>query len=151
MIAAIELSRAVAREYRRTLFRAIFLGEKHPVTDYLVEALSDDGYANGFFLAQVRSTMQETTSSSRLSIDMDVENYNRLAELPMPTYLIGVNLREERAFVVAVTIPRRARVSSISAAFDLGDDSGKIKLYEEVCAHWREHGVAESFSEFCDV
>jgi hypothetical protein len=151
MIAAMELSRAEKRKYSRTLFRAIYLGDKHPVTDYLVEALGPDSDVPGFFLAQVRSTMREPLSSSRLPIDMDVANYNRLARLCMPTYLIGVDLRAERAFIVAAKMPRKARVSSISAAFDLGDDSVKIKLYEEVCAHWRKYGVAEFHSELSDA
>jgi Domain of unknown function (DUF4365) len=88
-------------KYQRNLFRPTFLGDKYPSVDYLVDVVSASNETVGFFFVQVRSTIQEGTSETRLRIKVDAAKYRRLVALPIPTYLVGVDLNREAAFIVA--------------------------------------------------
>src|SRR5689334_20765389 len=120
LIAETDLSRPVRGRYRRPLFRAVRLGEKYPIVDFLVDILGPDDLALGFFFAQVKGTTLLPTGA-RLAVDVDAERYNRLVRIPAPTYLLGVDVSAEETYLIAAHRPRAAGVSSITRAFRLRD------------------------------
>jgi hypothetical protein len=137
LLAAADLSRPVAGRWGRPLFRATSLGGKYPAVDFLVDLLADDDATVGFFLAQVRATFhQATPTRDRLRITVPKRKLDDIARLPVPAYLIGVDLRTETTYLVSVKRSRPTLVSSITTAYKVAADWVKIGLYEEVLSFW---------------
>ena len=132
LLAAATLSRPVAGRFNRPLFRATALGGTYPTADFLVDLLAADGTAIGLFLAQIKATYVETRTRTRLPISVPARKLNDLVRLPVPTFLIGVDVRSETSYVVAAHRTRRRAVSSIPNTYSLSDDSVRIHLYKEV-------------------
>ena len=137
LLAAADLSRPAAGRFGRPLFRATSLGGKYPTVDFLVDLLADDDATVGFFLAQVKATNHVAAPTrKRLPVTVPKRKLKELARLPVPAYLIGVDIRSEMSYLVAAQRIRREPVSSITKAYNIADDSVKIALYEEVLSFW---------------
>lgn len=152
LLAAADLSRPVAGRSGRPLFRATSLGGKYPTADFLVDLLAAADTTVGFFLAQVKATNLVTAPARmRLSVTVPKRKFNQLARLPVPTYLIGVDLRSETSYLVAAQRIRREPVYSITKAYNIGDDSVKIALYEEVMSFWNAAKHIAFHTRFTDA
>ena len=149
-IAAAALAHPVGGQFGRPLFRPVFLGEKYPTADLLVDILDEEGQTNGFFFVQVRARTESPSASGRLPIKLEREHYERLRMLPIPAYLVGVDITNENAFVVAAFKRRPTGISSITTAFSLRNDDVKIRLYEEVSEFWRRSKKPRIRTEFSD-
>ena len=112
LLAAVNLSRPVRGRYNRPLFRPIHLGAKYPTADFIVDVLAADAHPSGFFFVQVRSTDQ-SSSAGRLPVKVDRVRFNRLARLPAPGYLVGVDLKAESCHLVAANKTVAADLPSI--------------------------------------
>lgn len=145
LLARVHLSRPVGGRYRRALFQATPLGGKYPTVDLIVDVLNRDGEPAGFFFAQVKATQSASAGGARLSLTVEAERYRRLTRLGAPAYLIGVDVREERSWIVAAAAPARASVPSIPRDYPLTDDKIRVTLYREVAAYWgRRRAVYKS-------
>ena len=136
LLAAAALSRPVGGRFNRPLFRATSLGGKYPTVDFLVDLLAPDGTAAGFFLAQIKATYAEARTRKKLPVSVPARKFNHLVQFPVPTYLIGVDLRSETSYLAAAHRKRRRRVSSIAKVYSLSNDSVRIDLYKEVRFFW---------------
>jgi hypothetical protein len=138
-LAIVCLSRPVRRNYQRPLFRPKRLGDKYPVVDLIVDLnLANQEYA-GFFLAQVKATSKAKKTSPHLRLTIDLKKYNALAGVPIPTFLIGVDARREKAFVIAVARHRSQRISKIPKDNDLDNEEVRVRIYKYVREFWRNH------------
>lgn len=136
-IAAVGISRAVEREFRRPLFRAAILGEKHPLADFLVDVLDDGGQAAGFFLVQVKSTFSSSPRTRRASLAIPESTNRALAHFPVPTYLLGVELGTRSIFLAGIAPKQEIRGgATIGRRYPLSDDDVLVGLYREVSAFW---------------
>jgi hypothetical protein len=151
LIAAKELSRPVMGRFRRALFRATALGDKYPTVDLIVDVLGRGAAPLGFFFVQVKGTVTATPPASRLPVEMALDRFNRLVRLPAPTYMIGVDVLAEMAYLVAAHKPRKVPVSSITKSYCLQDDSVRIKLYREVLQFWKAYRPRLHRTAFKDV
>lgn len=151
LIAALDISRPVMGRYKRALFKPTHLGGKYPTVDFIVDVLATDSTSLGFFFMQVKSTTPASATTARLSIDIGREKFNRLAKIPAPTYLVGVDINLETSYLVTAYKPRGTQVSSITKAFSLRDDSVKINLYKEVIEFWVVNRPALQRTWFKDV
>ena len=84
-------------------------------------------------------------------VDIPADRFNQMVRLPVPAYVIGVDLVTEESFLVVATKTRRARVSGLSRAYPLADDRVKIGLYREVSAYWAAHKSLRTRTGFRDV
>jgi hypothetical protein len=134
LVARTDLSRPVAGNYHRPLFRVTALGEKYPTVDLIVDVLGADDVSLGFFFAQVKGTASGSPAAARLPVDVDLEKFNRLVRVPAPAFLIGVDVIAEVSYLVAAYRTRVTQVSSMTKAFSLRDPRVKIALYREVLA-----------------
>jgi hypothetical protein len=150
LLAATALSRPTGHPFHRPLFRTTHLGEKYPAVDFLVDILGPDNQSQGFCFAQVKGT-GTAKSGGRLALDVPLDRFNQLVRLAAPSYLIGVDIRTEESFIVSAYRPRRTRVSSITRAFPLDTDSGKVNLYREVLGFWTAHRRFRVRTGFKDV
>jgi hypothetical protein len=149
LLAAAALSRPVKGRYCRPLFRTTALGDKYPTVDFLVDVLGPDDVSLGFFFVQVKGTTVAT--GSRLPVDVPRDRFNLLVRLPAPTYLIGVDIFAETAYLVAAHKLRKTPVSSIAKTHSLRDDRVKIKLHREVLAFWKANKPILQRTQFKDV
>src|SRR4051794_4787549 len=74
-----------------------FLGDKCPLFDILVE-LVGAGDKTPYFFAQVKSTRLGHNTKSRLRVEVPKDDVLKMARYPAPTYVIGVDEKEEKAF-----------------------------------------------------
>jgi hypothetical protein len=151
LLAMTDLSRPVVGHYRRPLFRVTSLGAKYPTVDFLIDVLDANDDSQGFFFAQVKGTSKYSGAATRLSVDLDVQRFNRLVRVPAPAYLIGVDVNAEASYLVAAYRTRANDVSSITRAFPLADPAVKINLYRAVLAFWRANKPLLQGTRFKDV
>ncbi len=150
LIAAADLSRPVRGRFHRPLFRATPLGDKYPTVDFLVDLLDRSDESLGFFFVQIKGTLGPGSSNRRLAIEVPIARFNRLARIPAPTYLIGVDLVQERSYLVSANRTRTSGVFSITKSYCLGEQSVKMDLYKEVLTFWNANRVVLTQSRFRD-
>ena len=103
-LAAARLGRVVKGGRNGPLFQPSFMGAKYPIVDFIVDLLDDDFKPMGmFFFAQVKSSAVADPDSERLSVTVELDDYNALAGMYLPTYLIGVDTVDDKVFIVAAT------------------------------------------------
>jgi hypothetical protein len=123
------------------------LGEKCPTFDYLVE-LVNAGDSIPYFLAQVKSTQQGFTKKGRrLLVQVDAEDVWRMVRCPLPTYLVGVDEPNDRAYVVSVHGSMSGSLASMPSRYSLTPRNLR-RLWEEVTAHWVKLDAAAKASVF---
>lgn len=139
ILAQAHFSRPVRGKYQRPLFRASHLGEKYPVVDFIVDILDRDESSLGFFFVQVKATNAAKPKAKTLSLQIELPKYNRLARIPAPTFLVGVDINAEKVYLVGACKPEKKSFSSICKKFDLKDDDVRVALYKEVKEYWKKH------------
>lgn len=123
------------------------LGEKCPTFDYLVE-LINAGDSVPYFLAQVKATRKGFTKKERrLLVQVEEEDVGRMVRCPFPTYLIGVDEPNDRAYVVAVQGSISGPIASMPSRYPLTPRNFH-RLWEEVTAHWKKLDAAAKTSAF---
>lgn len=114
----------------KPLFRPAALGSKWPIADYVVEL---EGKPGRFFLVQVKTTRQGYLRNGRLRISIKRNRLELLRSAAVPAYLVAVDERKERAFIVAAP---KATLASVSTSFSLNDAATRRSLRDEVKAFW---------------
>ena len=115
-------------------FLPFFLGEKTPLFDALVQ-LVEAGDVTPIFFAQVKSTREGYNESGRLKVHVRKEDVEAMVKYPAPTYVIGIDEREEKAFIVSVFGTMDKTISSLSTAHPLNCTTLQI-LWDEVKDYW---------------
>ena len=149
-IVATDFSREVGVPFNRPLFRAVPLGDKYPVADLLVDILDTSDRPMGFFLVQVKGTRATQTTAPRLPIDVPLERFNRLVRLPLPAYLVAVDVASGQSFVVSAIRHRKRAVASVTKEYPLQQESVRMALYRELRAYWATREGPRHTSEFHD-
>jgi hypothetical protein len=112
--------------------------------------LAGAGLRTPFFFVQVRATRKNLTATQmppRLHVGVSREDVRRMAACPAPTYVIGVQERQERAFVIAVHGGMRESISSITTAHELNCLTLR-RLWDEVRHFWRGYRPGRVRSSF---
>ena len=119
-------------------FQAAFLGEKWEATDLLVVGRPAGGL-RPYCFAQVKATaapLVETARGGRLPVAATRADVAKLRQTPGPTYLVGVHLPSERAFVRAVHAGTPDRgIGRIPVAHEL-TAANLDRLHAEVLNFW---------------
>jgi hypothetical protein len=126
----------------RPLFRATHLGSKWPTVDYLVEALDTDGKAAIFF-AQVKNS--GSASAGAIPVTLTDESIQRLAAMPIPTYLVGIEDVTGTSYILSMN-GRGDPVSSVPRIHPINAEN-RERLWQEVVGFW-EHVVTQPFTSF---
>lgn len=131
-------------------FRPYFLGEKFPALDYLVELVGASDVTS-FFFVQVRATTLGYTKgkegSRRLKIRVDRGDMQRLIRYPTPTYIVGIDERDERGYLLSVQHDSPAQIASLPTTFLL-DCQTLALLWDEVSAFWMQRDMRLLNSRF---
>ena len=133
LIAAELLSRPVGPPFRRPLLRVVFLGDKYPTADLLVDVLDPSDNSCGFCFVQVKGTTGGSATAARMKVDVPVDRFNRLCRLPAPAYLLAVDLFARDAYLTAAYRARATAVSSVTKKFPVGQGSVNAGTRLTVC------------------
>jgi hypothetical protein len=142
---------AICRRNDTPYFLPHYLGAKCPTFDFLVE-LVDAGRQTPFFFVQVKATRKWLTVTHvppRLQVGVSGEDVRRMAAYPAPTYVVGVQEREERAFVISVHRGMSESISSMTTGHELNRVTLR-RLWDEVRGFWRGRGMARERSAFAN-
>lgn len=116
--------------FAHPLFVPHFLDGKCPDIDYLVRLWG----AQGIFFVQVKATETPLTALS-IQIRLTRTRRKRLAELPGPTYLVGVHEPSKRCFIRSIDRSSQTGMTSIPLAHELNAVNLQA-LFNEVKAFW---------------
>ena len=121
----------------KPLFRLVAIGEKWPTTDLYVELLGAGKKVLPYFFIQVKATKEGfQKKNGNLKVKLKKVDIARLAAIPAPTYLVGVEVTNDRdAFILSVRTTKKKSLSSIPRAHDLSYANLKL-LYNEVKDFW---------------
>jgi hypothetical protein len=123
-----------------------FLGDKCPLFDALVE-LVDAGDTTLFFFAQVKATRKGRNKKGRLKVEVKKSDVIGMVRYPAPTYVIGIDEPQEKAYIVAVYGAMNKKISSLSTAHELNSTTLK-HLWDEVREYWKAKDMAQKTSQF---
>jgi hypothetical protein len=151
LIAAEVLSRPLGHPFHRPLLRVVFLGDKYPTADLLVDVLDSSDNSCGFCFVQIKGTTGGSATAARMKVNVQVDKFNRLCRLPAPAYLLAVDLFARDAYLTAACRVRTTPVSSTTKKFPISQDSVKIALYREVLAFWTVRKALRRTSGFKDA
>ena len=99
---------------------------------------------------QVKTTRKDYTRTQnppRLRVEISEEDICQMVAFPAPTYIIGVQEREERAFVISVHEGMNEAMPSITTAHEL-NGSTLLRLWEEVRGFWQGRDMRRTTSSF---
>ncbi len=130
-------------------FRCHFLGEKTATFDYLVELEEAGETTPWFFFIQVKATKQGRTKRGqpRLKVKVEKEHVLRMAKYPAPTYVVGIDEPQEKAYIVAVFGTMNRAIASLPTAHELSCDNLK-RLWDEVKGFWSCRDMVMQTSAF---
>jgi len=123
-----------------------FLGDKCPLFDAFVE-LVGAGDKTPFFFAQVKATREGYNKKGRLKVEVKKSDVIGMVQYPAPTYVIGIDEVQEKAYIVAVHGDMNKKISSLSTAHELNCATLK-HLWDEVQDYWKDKDMTQKTSRF---
>jgi hypothetical protein len=134
----------------KPIFRPQFLGDKWPAVDFIVELMNYRGKIVPYFFVQVKTTRQGyTKKQNRLKVRVSASDAQRLALLPAPTYIIGIDEINERGYIISANGQYRKSLRSLSTQFPI-NKSTQNTLWMEVQNYWNRFGTLCITSKFID-
>jgi hypothetical protein len=122
-------------------------GEKCPTFDYLVE-LVGQWKSPPYFLVQVKATQKSSSPKMlHLPVALKARDVQKMVHCPIPTYLIGVDEPNAKAYIVGIHAPLKKSISRISTKHPLVPANLKT-LRDEVDAYWKTMDPALKTSAF---
>lgn len=129
------------------LFSVHYLGERHETFDYFIKLLERGNATPYFFFVQVKATRQGYTSGNRLAIRVSKNDMALLRAYPAPTYIVGVNLENERGYILSANEDSPTQLRSIPTRHVLDCNNLEI-LWTEVQTFWGARDMRLTGSQF---
>ncbi len=132
-----------------SIFPSAFPRRESATLDYLIE-LVGAGERTPFFFVQVKTTREGYTRRKRtlrLKIGLSRRDVHRLALFPAPTYVIGIDERQEVGYIAAILEGMTASFSSLPTDFALDERNLRL-LWEEVRQFWEGRDMSMRHSLF---
>ena len=123
-----------------------FLGDKCPLFDALVE-LVGPGDRTPYFFAQVKSTRLGYNANKRLRVEVPKDDVLKMVLYPAPTYVIGIDELQEKAYVIVVNTGMSKKITSLSTAHPVNCTTLKL-LWDEVRDYWKDKDMEQRESAF---
>jgi hypothetical protein len=134
---------------KQPFFRPRFLGEKARTLDYLIE-LVGAGERTPFFFVQVKTTREgyrKRGRPPRLKVGVSRRDVRRLSLYPAPTYVVGIDERQEVGYILAILGGMRSPIPSLPTNFPLHGPNLRL-LWEEVRQFWEGRDMDMGQSAF---
>jgi len=118
--------------------------------DYIVELNNTSGQLTAYFFVQVRATRQGYTQrDNRLKIKISRDEIQKLATLPAPAYIIGIDEIAETGYIMTANRKVGKGLTSLSTQFPINKES-QDWLWQEVLDFWTGVGQLNLNSKFVD-
>ena len=131
------------------IFRPQFLGDKWPSVDFIVELVGATLIVPYCFV-QVKTTREGYTKIlNRLKVKVSQEKVCSLAAYPAPTYIVGIDERQEKGYLVSANGENQSSLSSLSTTFPINKHNREI-LWHEVNSFWNRYDRSQLASQFTD-
>ncbi|MEM7724989.1 MAG: DUF4365 domain-containing protein [Cyanobacteria bacterium P01_A01_bin.45] len=131
------------------IFNLRYLEDKIPYVDYIVELVGAKG-AVPYFFVQLKSTKQGyTKKDQRLKVKFTQENLRGLAAYPAPTYIIGIDEKEETGYVMSVDGEELSAIASLPTLFPISMQN-RGNLWNEVNDFWLKCNRVKKTSQFIE-
>jgi hypothetical protein len=130
-----------------SLFQPVFLGDKWPTADFYVELITTNNPRPYFFIQAKATTAAYLQNPRRLRVRLTRRDEARLLRIPAPTYLVGIDETNSRAYIRSVRARATNAVSSLPASYPL-TIRNLHRLYNEVLAFWQAHIIKPTSSVF---
>jgi hypothetical protein len=130
-----------------SLFQPVFLGDKWPTADFYVELMTSRRPRPYFFIQAKATTAGYLQNPRRLRVRLTRRDEARLVRIPAPTYLVGIDETNNRAYIRSVHTRANSAVSSLRASYPL-TIRNLHRLYQEVLEFWRHNASKPTRSVF---
>lgn len=129
----------ITRFYGRNkpIFRPQFLGDKWPTSDFIVELLDTSTTFTPYFFVQVRTTRQGYSKRKRLKVYVSAADMRRLAALPAPTYVVGIDDIMEEGYIISANGEHLKVLNGLSTQYPLNKNT-QDKLWQEITHYWEQ-------------
>jgi len=136
-LATVFLSRKTNQGY---LFRTVLIAGKWPSIDIYAEIIGNNSPKNYCFI-QVKSTIQGyTVRNNKLKVRISKDKLNKLADFNGPSYLIGIDYKENDPFksIAYISAIRGNYTNGLSSmpTNNILDENNLISLHNEVETFW---------------
>jgi len=112
-----------------------FLGDKYPSVDFIVDLEKYDK-SKAFFFVSVRSTRNGYSQKEHnLKVQFPKDDLDELKKMPVPTYLVGIDEKDEKGFILSVQGINEPNLSSLTTQFPINEQNIEI-LWSEVKSYW---------------
>lgn len=144
---------AALRLSKTGIFKVYFLGEKAPITDFMLEILDDRKPYHA--LVQVKSTDQtdKYDAAGNMRTPVPDDKLLKLIARPLPTYVAGADIDDEVVFI-APAFDVNVRYPHIPPKLKL-DLSDKVRskrelerLKEDIINYWDSHRIPQHKSTY---
>jgi hypothetical protein len=127
------------------IFKPCFLGDKWENVDFIVElrGISNKKY---YFFVQVKTTRSGyTKKENKLKVIIPKEDVIGLAQISAPTYIIGIDDKEEKAYIVSANGELNTAINHLPTNYPLNTHNLQ-KLWQEVKDYWDKAQIGLNFS-----
>jgi hypothetical protein len=131
----------------KPLFRPVHLGEKYPLLDFYVEVIGERRIRSYFFV-QVKTTNTSINRRSKnLSVRLSKEHLNKLAKIPAPTFLVGIDNKKENGYLLSILQPSNNGISMLKLDYPINVRNLRL-LKREIVDFWRHNNNKPITSNF---
>lgn len=131
------------------IFNIRFLDDKLPHVDCIVELVGQKDYIP-FCFVQLKSTKTGyTKKDNRLKVKFSQESISGLSLYPAPTYIVGIDEKEETGYLVSANGENLSAMASILTDFPI-NISNRGMLWNEVNDFWYRARKIKFASKFVE-
>lgn len=131
------------------IFNIRFLDDKLPHVDCIVELVGQKDYIP-FCFVQLKSTKTGyTKKDNRLKVKFSQESISGLSLYPAPTYIVGIDEKEETGYLVSANGENLNAMASILTDFPI-NISNRGMLWNEVNDFWYRARKIKFASKFVE-
>ncbi len=132
------------------IFNIRFLDDYLPHVDCVVELIGQKDYLP-FCYVQLKSTKTGyTKKDNRLKVKLSKESVDGLSLYPAPTYIVGIDEKEETGYLVSANGEDLGSMTSISTDFPI-NISNRGTLWNEVNDFWYRAKKIKFNSKFVET
>ena len=95
----------------------------------------------------MKATRAGYNNQGRLKVEVGKSDVIGLVLYPAPTYVIGIDEPQEKAYIVGVHGKMNKKISSLNTAHELNPTTLK-QLWDEVRGYWKDKNMAQKTSRF---
>lgn len=95
----------------------------------------------------MKTTREGYNTKGRLRIEVKKSDVIGIVLYPAPTYVIGIDEWQEKAYIVAVYGRMNKKISSLNTVHELNATTLKL-LWDEVRTYWKDKDMTQKTSRF---